>query len=83
VHVLWFAATMDGRGQTAIDAARKVAAGVPEEAMREMPLLAGFKVTPYYALTRFARWDEMLAEPPPPAGNAFLTGVWHYARGLA
>jgi len=83
VHFLWFAATMDGRGQTAIEAARKVAAGVPDEAMRDMPLLAGFKVTPYYALTRFARWDEMLAEPRPPADNAFLTGVWHYARGLA
>jgi tetratricopeptide (TPR) repeat protein len=25
----------------------------------------------------------MLKEPQPPAGNAYLTGVWHYARGLA
>jgi tetratricopeptide (TPR) repeat protein len=40
-------------------------------------------VVPYWALTRFGRWDEMLAEPPPPAGSAFLRGAWHYARGLA
>jgi hypothetical protein len=28
--------------------------------------MAGFRVVPYYALTRFGRWDEMLAEPAPP-----------------
>ena len=83
VHFLWFAATMDGRGQLAIDSARKVAAKVTDAALKELPLLAGFRVVPYYALTRFGRWDEMLKEPAPPADNLFLTGSWHYARGLA
>jgi tetratricopeptide (TPR) repeat protein len=83
VHFLWFAATMDGRGQLAIDNARKVAAKIPDEALKEMPLVAGFRVVPYYALTRFGRWDEMLKEPAPPAHSLYLTGVWHYARGLA
>jgi len=82
IHFLWFAATMDGRGQLAIENARKVAAKVPDEALKEMPLVAGFRVVPYYALTRFGRWDEMLKEPAPPA-NLYLTGVWHYARGQA
>jgi hypothetical protein len=82
VHFLWFAATMDGRGQLAIENARKVASKVPDEAMKELPLLAGFRVVPYYALTRFARFDEMLKEPKPP-DNLYLTGVWHYARGLS
>jgi tetratricopeptide (TPR) repeat protein len=83
VHFLWFAATMDGRGQLAIENARKVASKVPDEAMKELPLLAGFRVVPYYALTRFGRFDEMLKEPAPPAANLYLTGVWHYARGLS
>jgi tetratricopeptide (TPR) repeat protein len=83
VHFAWFAATMDGRGQLAIDSARKVAAKVSDQALKELPLLAGFRVVPYYALTRFGHWDEMLAEPAPPADNAFLTGMWNYARGLA
>jgi hypothetical protein len=83
VHFLWFAASADGRGQLAIEQARKVASKVPDEAMKELPLLAGFRVVPYYALTRFGRFAEMLKEPQPPAGNAYLTGVWHYARGLA
>jgi len=83
VHFVWFAATMDGRGQLAVDSARKVAAKVSDPALKELPLLAGFRVVPYYALTRFGRWDEMLAEPPPPADNLYLTGHWNYARGLA
>ena len=83
IHFLWFAATMDGRGQLAIDNARKVAAKVPNEALTEMPLLAGFAVVPYYALTRFGRWDEMLKEQAPPADNLYMTGIWHYARGQA
>jgi tetratricopeptide (TPR) repeat protein len=83
VHFLWFAATMDGRGRLAIDSARKVASKVSDQALQELPLLAGFRVVPYYALTRFARWEEMLNEPAPPAGNLYLTGSWHYARGLA
>jgi tetratricopeptide (TPR) repeat protein len=47
-----------------------------------MFMLAAFRVVPYWALTRFGRWEEMLREPRPPA-NAFLRGAWHYARGLA
>lgn len=83
VHFLWFAASMAGRGALAIESARKVADKVPDEAMKELPMLAGFKVVPYYALTRFGRWDEMLKEPRPAAGNLFLLGSWHYGRGLA
>ncbi|MPY86962.1 MAG: hypothetical protein GEU99_03480 [Luteitalea sp.] len=83
IHFLWFAATMDGRGQLAIESARKTASKASDEAVAELPLLAGFRTVPYYALTRFGHWDEMLKEPAPPKENLFLTGVWHYARGLA
>ena len=51
--------------------------------MDGLPLLAGFKLVPYYALTRFGRWDEMLAEPTPPDRFLYLKGTWLYARGLA
>lgn len=83
VHFLWFAASMAGRGALAVESARKVADKVPDEAMKDLPMLAGFKVVPYFALTRFGRWDEMLKEPRPADGNLFRLGVWHYARGLA
>jgi len=74
---------MAGRGALAVESARKVADKVPDEAMTDLPMLAGFKVIPYFALTRFGRWDEMLKEPRPADGNLFRLGVWHYARGLA
>jgi tetratricopeptide (TPR) repeat protein len=82
VHFLWFAATMEGRSATAIESARKVASKVSDDALKGLPLLAAFRVVPYYALTRFGKWDEMLKEPAP-ADNLFLKGTWHYARGLA
>ncbi|HET9818683.1 MAG TPA: hypothetical protein VFP92_05910 [Rhodanobacteraceae bacterium] len=83
IHFLWFAASAQGRSAVAIDAARKVASKIPDDALAAMPMLGGFRVVPYYALTRFGQWDAMLAEPAPPATDRFLTGVWHYARGLA
>lgn len=83
IHFLWFAATAQGRGEVAITAARKVASKISDETLAALPMLGMFRVVPYYALTRFGRWDEMLAEPAPPAESLYLTGVWHYGRGLA
>ncbi len=83
LHFLWFAATAEGNSKIAIDAARKAAAQVTDDALKAVPLLAGFRVVPYYALTRFGKWDEMLREPEPPALSVYMTGVWHYARGTA
>jgi tetratricopeptide (TPR) repeat protein len=82
IHFLWFAATFEGRSAVAIENASKLAAKVDDETLKQVPLLAAFRIVPYYALTRFARWDEMLKEPEPP-NHPFLRGGWHYARGLA
>ena len=83
LHFLWFAATADGRSKLAIENARKTASRVDDETLKAAPLLAGFRVIPYLALTRFGKWDEMLAEPEPPATSAYMRGTWHYARGTA
>jgi tetratricopeptide (TPR) repeat protein len=83
LHFLWFAATAEGNSKIAIEAARKAASRVDDDTLKAVPLLAGFRVVPYYALTRFGKWDEMLREPEPPAISAYLTGQWHYARGTA
>jgi tetratricopeptide (TPR) repeat protein len=83
VHFLWFAATADGQSKVATDAARKVASRVEEAQLAQLPMLAGFRVVPYWAHVRFGRWQEMLAEPEPPSGSVFLAGAWHYARGQA
>jgi len=83
LHFLWFASTFDGQGKIAVDTARKTASKVDPAVLQQLPLLAAFKVVPYYALTRFGRWDEMLAEPAPSNENAFLFGIYHYNRGIA
>ena len=82
IHFLWFAATYDGQSAKAIDAAQKVAAKIDDEALKTVPVLAGFRVVPYLALTRFGKFDEMLKQPEPVA-NAYIRGMWHYGRGLA
>jgi hypothetical protein len=83
IHFLWFAATANGESKIAIDSARKAASKVPDEALQQIPLMAIFRVVPYYALTRFGKWDDMLKEPEPPAFSPYARGVWHYARGIA
>ena len=83
IHFLWFAASFDGRSKLAIESARKTASKVQDEALKQLPLMAIFRVVPYYALTRFGKWDEMLREPEPPAFSPYSRGIWHYARGLA
>ena len=40
-------------------------------------------MVPYYAMVRFGKWDEILAEPAPAHDTIFTRGVWHYARGRA
>lgn len=83
LHFLWFATTAEGNSKTAIEASRKLASQVNDDALKALPLLAGFRVVPYYALTRFGKWDEMLREPEPRGVSVYLTGMWHYARGTA
>jgi tetratricopeptide (TPR) repeat protein len=83
IHFLWYAATAEGRSQVAIDAARKMASKIDDEMIDKVPLVAAFKVVPYYALSRFGRWDEVLAEPAPADKHLYMKGLWHYARGLA
>jgi tetratricopeptide (TPR) repeat protein len=83
IHFLWFAATADGQSKLAIQSARQLASKIDDDTLKNVPLTAGFRMVPYYALTRFGRWDEMLNEPEPPAFSAVLRAVWHYARGLS
>jgi tetratricopeptide (TPR) repeat protein len=80
VHFLWIARSYQGRSAEALEAARKTAAA----AHHPMPLpLDQFHAAPLHTLVRFARWNEILREPRPPAQQLYLTVVWHYARGMA
>ena len=80
---VWHAAALEGRGTECLRAAREFAAAAPTEAVLKMPDMETAPAAPYFALVRFGRWAEMLAEPAPPARMLYVTGAWRYARGLA
>jgi len=84
-HFLWATTTMEGRSADALDAARHTAHHVDRSLMREpdMGMLQHFSAIPYYALVRFGKWEEILAEPAPDEDLLYPTAVWHYARGIA
>ncbi len=83
LHFLSVAAMFDGQGKLAIATARRVAMPGNDEMLKERPIMAAVRVVPYFALTRFGRWDEMLKEPSPLRESTYSYGVWQYARGLS
>jgi tetratricopeptide (TPR) repeat protein len=82
-HFLSFAATMAGRSEAALEAARKLVANVPVEVARQVPPFEQLRPYDVLVLTRFGRWDDVLQRPLPPADLRVTTGLVYYARGVA
>jgi tetratricopeptide (TPR) repeat protein len=83
IHFIWMGATATGQRQLALDAARKVSASIPDEALGTIPILQGFVVVPYWAMVRFEQWPEILADKGPRVDTPFARGAWRYARAMA
>ena len=83
IQFIWFTATMEGRSEEALAAARKMAGNVPADMISQMPMLEFIPPYPVITLVRFGRWDEALREPLPPASERYVMGIFHYARGVA
>jgi tetratricopeptide (TPR) repeat protein len=84
LHFLAWAAMMEGRSAEAVAAARKVSSHVPADRRGDdWALYQTFLSMPLTVMTRFGMWQEILAEPAPPAESSYWRGIWHYARGLA
>ena len=83
IHFLAFASTMAGRSAQAIEASTTLTSKVNLDAARQVGMLQ--EMLPYRALTltTFGKWDEVLAEPLPPADLRFSYAMAHYARGVA
>ncbi|WP_315790444.1 hypothetical protein [Fischerella sp. JS2] len=84
-HFLWAAATMEGNEKLSMQAAYDTAAMADEQKMREpgYGTLQHYYSIPLYTMTRFGKWDEILAETVPAKDLQYANGVWHYARGTA
>lgn len=83
LHFIWMGATASGQRRVALEASKKVAAAIPDAALREVPMLQGFLAVPWWAMVQFGEWDEILAAGAPRHDTAFMRGVWRYARGMA
>ena len=84
-HFLSRTASLEGRSRVALDAANRMKAHVPPDAMRQEGLstLQHYYSTPLYVMTRFGMWDDILQYQEPEADLIYPMGVWHYARGMA
>jgi len=80
---LAFSSSMEGRSAETMTAARASAKAIPPEMLSMMPGMDFFAVEPLFALVRFARWDEALAEPRPPEKFLMLNGLWLHTHGMA
>jgi tetratricopeptide (TPR) repeat protein len=82
-HFLAFAATMAGRSEQAIDAARalseRVDAGIAAAVPELQPLIAHYPLT----LVTFGRWEEVLGEALPSEELPLARALVQYAHGVA
>lgn len=79
---LSFVAMLQGKSEESLEAARH-ASDLPTDFLRQAPELQLVLVRPLSVMVRFARWDQILAEPAPPKGFDYATALWHHARGRA
>ncbi len=84
IHFLAFAAMMEGRFQTALDAVRRMEDEVPEPFLREFTGYAdGLLPAVFHVLVRFGRWEDILAEPEYPEFRRASRAVRRYGRTIA
>jgi len=85
-HFLWFAASMEGAGRVADQAALATAkhANLPE--LMRQPGYAGLQhywMTPWFHDVRFGRWEAIRARPNPAPDLPYVTAIWNYAQAMA
>jgi len=80
---LAYSASMLGRSEESLRAARAATRALPPEMLDMMPGMDFFASEPLLVMVRFGKWKELLAEPRPPAKYPTLTGLWLHAQGMA
>ena len=86
MHFLVTSASMEGRRADALAAAGQVKANSHASMLRD-PGMGGMvqhmQLAPLFTQVRFELWNDVLAEPEPPADVPYMRAMWHAARGLA
>ncbi len=84
LHFLAYAAMMEGRYETALQAAREMETHVPATFMERYPQIAdGWASALPHVLIRFGRWQEILELPEYPAERLISRAMRRYALSIA
>ncbi|QJD30086.1 tetratricopeptide repeat protein [Methylococcus geothermalis] len=83
VHFLMVSAQMAGDGETALDAAAKLAAVISNETARTVPWAQPIKAAPYFAQAQYGRPEAVLKLADPGSEFPYVQAMWRYARGVA
>jgi tetratricopeptide (TPR) repeat protein len=84
IHFLWTSSEMQGNYKASIAASRRLVKAVDAYTVaKTMPPGELYAFTPVATLLRFGKWDDILAEPAPPAELHLDNAIWLYARGFA
>ena len=83
IHFLMVSAQMGGAADTAIDAARKLDAAMPDDVVKLFAFMQPVKAAPYTTHAQFSSPDVILKLPAPSDDFVLVRVMYHYARALA
>jgi tetratricopeptide (TPR) repeat protein len=83
LHFIMVSAQMSGEAQLILPAAAKLAANIPDEVAKAVPLVVPMKAAPYWAHAQFSDLAAVMALPDPGEALPYLQVAWRYARGVA
>lgn len=83
IHFVMVSAQMGGDGGTAVVAAKKLDAVIPDEAAKQFAIMQPVKAAPYTTHAQFSDPDTILELPAASPDLAIVNAMYHYARAIA
>ncbi len=83
IHFVMVSAQMGGDAKTAIEAAAKLDASIPNDVAKAFAVLEPVKASPYTTHAQFSDAETILKLPAPPDDLVLVKTMYHYARAVA
>jgi tetratricopeptide (TPR) repeat protein len=83
IHFLMVSAQMGGAASTAIEAAAKLDAAMPDDVVKAFAIMQPVKAAPYTTHALFSAPDVILKLPAPADDLVLVRVMYHYARAVA
>jgi tetratricopeptide (TPR) repeat protein len=82
LHFVSYVRMMQGKFDESLDYARRLRKNVDGE-VDAMPMLGSYAAFEWLILTRFSKWNDMLAQAEPKEKDRFVNAMYRYSRALA